>query len=510
MERDLFLAALIKNGMKNVEEKIGYPRYGVSGVGGSAAALTRLWDAVGLTAQVGTDGDNSAVVNDFDTIAPFNRRKCVGSWSVVGGRAVFTPQAYYGDADYTEDGSKGDYVCVDQRPVYWYQSEDGNILGVSPGPREGFILHDACKDRATGNVREHTYLPCYALGLKNGKAVSLPGLNNRQGSYVQLWNNARTYADADAAAFTTLEPSAVNHLEYLLMTVEFATQDMQTVMNGAVSLRWGNNETYTALTATTGVTNYTGYTEGQQFAIYTGTADVGSADKYGNCKLVSQEPCDEDGTPNASGTFRLLTIEMNEGEAALETGTTYKIVTRAYLTGACNGVGTPSGSPVSNADGKHPMRYRYRENVYGNQNRTCHDLFDKRVLVEGTEDEYTLEWYFMPDPLAFAPKNPSEADLNTYCEKLAVTQETYANGYITKEAADPKFPCVPVPVKTTGGSASTFFCDYAYLVYSYVVRSVRRGGTFTDGASSGPSYVHANAAPSSGIAYYGGGLFFAQ
>ena len=510
MERDLFLAALIKNGIKNVEEKIGYPRYGVSGVGGSAATLTRLWDADGLTAQVGTDGDNSAVVNDFDSIAPFNRRKCVGSWSVVGGRVVFTPQAYYGDADYTEDGSKGDYVCVDQRPVYWYQSEDGSILGVSPGPRDGFVLHDACKDRATGNVREHTYLPCYALGLKNGKAVSLPGLNNRQGAYAALWSNARTYDNTDAAAYAILEPSAVNHLEYLLMTIEFATQNMQSVMNGAVSLRWGNNETYTALTATTGVTNYTGYVEGQQFAIYEGTADVSSADKYGNCKLVSQEPCEEDGTPNVSGTFRLLTIEMNPGETALVAETAYKIVTRAYLTGACNGVSTPSGSPVSNADGKHPMRYRYRENVYGNQNRTCHDLFNRRVLVEGTEDQYTLEWYFMPDPLAFTPKNPSEADLTAYCELLAVTQETYANGYIKKQAADSRYPCVPVPVNTSGGSASTYFCDYAYLVSSIVVRSVRRGGHFTDGAHSGPSFVYAYYAPSYGYASFGGGLYFAQ
>ena len=36
-------------------------RYGVSGVGQEASALTRIWDAVGMTAQVRTDGDNSAM-----------------------------------------------------------------------------------------------------------------------------------------------------------------------------------------------------------------------------------------------------------------------------------------------------------------------------------------------------------------------------------------------------------------------------------------------------------------
>ena len=50
MERDLFLAALFKRQIKNLESKIDFPRYGVSGVGGSSATLTRLWDAVGKTA----------------------------------------------------------------------------------------------------------------------------------------------------------------------------------------------------------------------------------------------------------------------------------------------------------------------------------------------------------------------------------------------------------------------------------------------------------------------------
>ena len=510
MERDLFLAALVKGAVRGIENKINYPRYGVSGVGASAPALTRLWDAVGKTAQVGTDGDNSEVVNDFDDIAPFNRRKCVGTWGFVGGRAVFTPQAYFGDPDYTEDGSKGDYVCVDQRPVYWYQSEDGSVLGVSAGPHEGWMLHDACKDVATGNKREHTYLPCYALALKDGKAVSLPGLVNQQGTYAGLWNDARTYSNSAAAACAILEPSAVNHLEYLLMTVEFATQNMQSIMQGASSLRWSNDDRYKPLTATTGVVNSTAFIEGQQVTIYEGTADVGDAARYGWGTITAQEPCDEDGTPNASGTYRLLTLEKNYNAADLTIGTEHKICTRAYLTGACNSVGTPSGSPVSNSDGKHPMRYRYRENVYGNQNRTCHDLFNKRVLVEGTESTYTLEWYFMEDPLAINPKNPGEADLNNSCVKLEVVQETYENGYISKQAADPLHPCVPVPVKTTGGSASSYFCDYAYLVSSHVVRAVRRGGHVFYGASYGPSYVYAFAAPSSGYAYYGGGLYFAQ
>ena len=103
------------------------PRFGVSGVGGSAPALTRLWDAVGMTATPSTD--TVAGSSDFDDYAPFNRRKCVGTWSAGDGKAVFTVEAYEGDADYAEDGSMGDYVAVDVTPFYYI--EDGDIIGVS-------------------------------------------------------------------------------------------------------------------------------------------------------------------------------------------------------------------------------------------------------------------------------------------------------------------------------------------------------------------------------------------
>ena len=69
-------------------------RYGVIGIGQKSANLSRLWDAAGMRAQVGTDGDNSSVVNDFDHALPFMRRKCVGYWSAENGEAVFHVTAY--------------------------------------------------------------------------------------------------------------------------------------------------------------------------------------------------------------------------------------------------------------------------------------------------------------------------------------------------------------------------------------------------------------------------------
>lgn len=504
-----------------------YPKYGVSGVGGSSATLTRLWDAAGKTATAGTD--QAAGASDFDNLAPFNRKKCVGNWTVVNGAAVFNVQAYQGDADYAEDGSKGDYVAVEVPPIYWYHDEEEGILGVSAGPHAGWEPHPVCVD-GDGHVRAKTYLPVYALALKDGHAVSLPGYQNYFGTYKGNWDQARTYGDGTSFAnFAIIEPSAVDHYEWLMQTIEFATQNMQTVMNGAVSMRYAADIITAAPAANKIVVTAAigdNYVLGQ--TIYTGASHgdtPGSTAAY-NC-ITAIENCDEDGTLNASGTYRLITYDGTDRTASITPGTTV-IGSRPWITGATQGYasGVPAvlghtGSPVSNSNGKYPMMYRWRENVYGNQNMTCLDLMDVRVEV-GT-DQYKLQWYHNPDlqhqgAAKYYPAgagNPNLADLQSETNgwKLLGTEtptESYRDGYIKEEGFDAEYPHVRVPVLTTGGSATTYYCDYAYLVTGYVVRAVRRRGSVSAGASYGPRYVNANSAPSDGYWYFGSGLYFAQ
>ena len=513
------------NGKLWTSANVGAEKFGVSGVGGSSPTLTRLWDAAGLTVTPGTD--QAAGASGFDNYAPFNRRKCVGSWTVENGKAVFTPQAYYGDADYTEDGTMGDYVAVDQPPVYWYEDKENGILGVSGNAASGFEPHPACVD-AYGNVRAHTYLPCYALAQKDGHAVSLPGYHNFAGTYRGNWNAARSYGDGSAFAnFAIIEPSAVDHLEWLLQTIEFATQDMNTVMMGAISMRYSTDVIVAApaankfvLTAAAGNV----YVVGQAIAI--GGAQWGGYEltKYRN--IVSIEPCNEDGTPNASGTHRLITYDGADYSASITPGTT-AIYSRPWITGATQGYAPNvpavlghTGSPISNSDAKHPMLYRWRENVYGNQNMTCLDLMDVRVEV-GTE-EYKLQWYHNPElqtkgAAKYFPSADGKPDAADLIEAngwmllgVETPKESYVNGYIKEESADDRWPHVRVPTLTTGASATTYTCDYAYLVLSYVVRAVRRRGYLIDGRNFGPRFVNANNSPAYAHWNYGSGLFFVQ
>lgn len=503
---DYFLAHMVAD----------FPRYGVSGVGGSNAALTRIWDAEGLTAPVPST-DTIPGSSPFDNIAPFNRKKCVGTWAAgADGKAVFTVNAYYGDPDYTEDGSNGDYVAVEVDPFYYYEA-DGTI-GVSEYEYPGFTIHPVCVD-LDGNIREHTYLPCYALALKDGKAVSLPGYQNQRGGYADLRNMAKQYANTGAAQYAIIEPSAVWHYEWLLQTIEFATQNMQSVMNGAVSMRRNKDDIIVAVPGANKVvvgSAGSNYVVGQTVLLGTYDANVDVA--LYNC-ITAIEKCTADGTPSESGTYYLITYDGTDRSSSLTVNTS-ALDSRPWITGATGGYAPGvaavlghTGSPVSLSNGLYPMRYRWRENVYGNQNMTALDLAD--VRVDDGDEKYHLEWYFLTDPRLFGASNFSKTDLQNPEKgwvKLGVEtpKESYVSGYIKTLAADPVYPHVKVPILTTGGSASTFTCDYAYLVNSPEVRAVRRGGYVNSGAYAGPCYFYANNAPSNAAWHYGAALYMLQ
>lgn len=500
-------------------ERVVYDkRYGVSGIGQSASALTRMWDSVGMTAEVGTDGDNSAVVNDFDHAAPFMRRKCVGEWSLANGHAVFTVNAYYGDSDYAEDGTKGDYVAV-ECPLSYYYFSDG-VLGVSSYKHPGFRPFDIfCRNHNEDDLMEYYYLPAYALAEKDGKAVSLPNLDNFQGSYKQCLDVARTYKNGAVGNLAVIQPAAVNFYEWALATVEFAQQDHQKVMNGCCNLRHNGDDRVIFTDATHVLTSnyHAGRVAGEYILITATSTDINIVSQQASHKIVSIIRCDENGNEDASGTHQLIEVDdLGKAYVAYDTTglTEYRIAARSYRTGSCNSVSTPSGSPVSNSDGYHPMKYRWRENVYANQYKTIVDLFNKRV---GTgNSDWILEHYYLPNPENYTPANNNKPDATDLATddfvKLDVetSHANYVNGYIKTRVQSALYPDIWIPGETTGGSGTTYFADYASLVTSLAVRSVRLGGAWANGVLAGFSYFSGHNAPSYGSANSGGDLCFIQ
>ena len=166
------------------------------------------------------------------------------------------------------------------------------------------------------------------------------------------------------------------------------------------------------------------------------------------------------------------------------------------------------------------MRYRWRENVYGNINITALDLFDART-ADGSS--YHLDWYYndrlrYAGPALYYPSSTSKPDLTDLqtaangFRKLTTTtpKASYADGYSKEEGFDADLPCIRVPTLTKNGSATTYYADYANLVNSAAVRAVRRRGNVHYGAYYGPRYVNAANAPSYGSWSYGAALYLLQ
>lgn len=490
--------------------------YGVAGVGQEASALTRTHDAVGMVAQVGTDGDNSSVRNDFDNAGPWMRRKCVGRWVDGGDRARFVVSAYLGDPWYTEDGSIGDYVAVECPRCYYRFNHETGALDITATPMQGFRPFDIfCHNHNEAETMPVFYAPAYFLGVKDGHAVSLPGFDDEQGQYKTLVDAAKTY-NGDASDFAMINPAAWFFYEWALFTAEFATQNCQSIMQGCSALRSANDESCTFVDSTHILTgNYqAGRIIGEYVAITTSNSHT-NVNYKATHRIVSVVRCDENGTADASGTHQLIEVEdLGKGYFTYDTSTTYYLAGRPYPTGHCNSVSTPSGSPVSNSDGYHPCKYRWVENPLGNHYQTAHDLFNVR---EGTGDsDYYLDWYYCVKPWEYVPASTSMPDKTTLTGdgfvKLGVStlHEYYVSGYIKSKQYDSEYPDIWIPGVTEGASNATYFADYAYLVASPLVRSCRFCGIWNFGAYDGMSLINAIYAPSSHNASWSAALFFAQ
>lgn len=508
----------VESDIDDLEATMTFKRYGVSGIGQSAASLTRLWDSVGMTAQVGTDGDNSSVVNDFDNAAPWQWKKCVGTWEKdMNGNAEFHVAAYLGDENYIEDGSIGDYVAVEV-PISFF-TFDGSTLGISAHKYPGYRAFDIfCIDHDQDKLLSKIYLPAYALAVNSeNKPVVLPDLDNEQGSYRSLLGTCRAYKNGELGTLAILEPNALHWFLYAMMTVEFANQNSDNWAKGCQGLRHENADTCAFQDETHVLVSnyYASRVVGQCIAITPDTVDRNDQNYKATHIILSVTRCDSTGTASESGTYTLLEVQdLGRHYWEYNTSATYRIVARPWRTGACNSVGTPSGSPVSNSDGYHPFRYRYFENPFGNQYSTTMDFFSRRM--GSSDSNYYLKHYLLLDPGSYIPANTSKPDATELSSDkfvelgIQTDHDNYVNGYIKSKKYDSEYPDQWIPFVTTGGSGTTYFCDYANLVTSSSVRSRRARGYWYSGASAGPSHFIASSAPSIGSAAFGGCLCVAQ
>lgn len=494
-------------------------KYGVSGVGLETTSLTRIWDSVGMTAQAGTDSSHG-VVNNFDKALPFARRKCVGRWVLANNKPAFHVTAYYGDDNYTEDGSLGDYVAVECPLSYYYYDAEAGVLGVSATKQDDSwkpfdiftIGHDP------DNVIPYYYAPAYSLALDEGnQAVSLPGKENCQGCYKELLDAARTYGGGSGVgAMAHLEPFAWHFYNWMLFVVEYATTDCQSVMAGYTNVVGAQAECISSeqflLKGAADTSKYPG--AGDRITILGRSTPTMRGMHLATHVITLATRVNEQLEPSAVGNCMLIDVEdLGRDYVTYEAGTTYMYGCRPCLTGACGDVLTPSGSPGSNVDGRHQMRYRWVEGLWGNQSRVTTDLF---VGFEILNSVLHHTMYSLKAPESYKPANNFEPFLNDlkgskFDSAGDVVGSTTTLGYITALSLSSLGHDIYYPT-SFDGSDSTYYCDEVEWGSSSPNTSylVAVGGRESDGGGAGLLAFDALDSVGGSFSYYGSGLFFPQ
>lgn len=452
--------------------KIETQRYGVKfgGSANSGATVQRLYNAVGLVANVGTDTETA--INDFDTIYPWaGRRRCCGYWNSEGS---FIVNAYEGGTGYTTDGSNGE-VWV-ETPLFFYKhtyNDDGSEeIVISNKQTEGY-KPSPIHINGDGSLRQFAYTAAYPMGVVDNKPTSRSGLYTPMVSLNSAITNARVLGNK----YTTTT-SAERYTKCLLMWVEFATRDIQTKMKGCSTLSYNaDHKAIVAENATNRIIiskNYAeAYVVGQGIAIGTSRGNMSVANDRTVTAIAEYDET------NSAISFDGDPVNIAVGNI---------VFSIAWKTGSCDNVLSSSGSPVSNTSGKYTCIYRGEETPFGNAFESISDVLFKREGSGTSDDPYTYDIYFLPDVTKYNGGSITDDYVKVNYQAPA------ANGYIKKLGYDERFPFVRIPCEV-GASSTTYYADFYNRPEASVTAAIVNGG-WNYSEPCGVCYWHCSSKPS--------------
>ncbi len=428
--------------------------------------------AVGLTAAVSTDTE--AAANDFDNEPCFMFTRVNGYLTEDND---FIETAVEGEPLFSADGSNGDvYVRWSTRFFRYIYTETHEELQITDiyRPNEGWCPYGIFV-KPDGRLSKYAYIAAYEMSYNSdGLAASISGAPVAHNTYAN--RNAATAGLSHNTQLTEIRKKGTQYcgmtskeVAFLqdLFSVEFATRNSQSVMQGCTNFNYQK----TLSAEETGVSrvivsnaNAAYYPVGCTVSV--SASGLSSApDRSGSNahttvnrkRVISQEAYDDDNTA----------IYIDNGGTTFDTTTTMYISTMPWYTGMTDGVLGSSGSPVSNTSGYYPMKYRGVENLYGNVWTIISDM----ILSSYTP-------YICYDCTKFSTSVTSDYTAASYT--VATT-----NGYVKEMGHDADNASVRLPI-TVGGSASTYYCDYYWVTSG--VRECLFGGYLFNGAYAGVWY----------------------
>ena len=420
---------------------VRFPLYSV----GSNPKGERLGDAVGLVANVGTD--SATAYNDFDYLMPWKSRRVNGHWD--GKDFIIT--AVEGEPNFAVDGSNGSVYA--ERHLFYYKyvfTDTYYEIWISDQHLDGYEIPERFIN-IDKSIMQTYYYPCYRISRdSSGNPVSVSGKD------VMLslsYSGYKTLARKLGTNFH-IETTKDRQINELLFYVEFATRNSQDIMYGAANMRYNADDLATVAT-----------TNGNKFICSNSVAGnyvVGQTIVIGSTKNGSE----------IANNRRITAIETHDASnkaivfdgAAVNVAVGNFISSRCWFSGGTDKVLTPSGSSVSNSSGRYQMRYRYVEDLWGNQWAIIAD-----VLIKDHQA------YVCKDPTKFADSITSDYEKVGYVNAAT-------DGWTKELGWDKAHPYVRLPF-VVGGSNTTYFCDYYWQNGGLRVACV--GGDLPNGTSVG-------------------------
>lgn len=417
---------------------------------GSNPKGERLGDAIGLVANVGTDTVDA--YNDFDYLMPWKSRRVNGHWDGKD----FVVTAVEGEPNFAVDGSNGNVYA--ERHLFYYKyvfTDTYYEIWISDQHLDGYEIPERFVN-LDGSVMDTYYYPCYKIGLDaSGNPVSYSGINTMLS---RSYDGYKSLLRSKLGTNYHIETTKDRQINELLFYVEFATRNSQDVMYGAAYMRYDNaNDVATVATVAT--------TNGNKFICANDIAAnyvVGQTIVIGSTKNGSE----------IANNRRITSIETYDASnkaivfdgAAVNVAVGNYISSRCWFSGGSDSVITPSGSAVSNTSGKYQMRYRYVEDLWGNQWSIMAD-----VLIQD------YQTYVCKDPTKFANSITSDYEQIGYVN-------CSSEGWTKELGWDAEHPYVRLPI-VVGGASNQYFCDYYWK--NTGLRVVFVGGNLYYGAFGG-------------------------
>ena len=445
-------------------------RYGVRWLDGSTAAKgTRLGDAASIT-KAGVQIGDVINENEFDNIYPWNSmRRCNGEWNLETGLFEVSVYEFNTDgtknAEFKTDGSNGN-VWVEiplffAKHIYNGEKEEKWVSG-SPG--DGYYIPKKLQ-RSMLRGQNKTYIAAFrASEDENGHMASIAGATPKWGSFNTFMTAYKN--EGVGLSGTTSEDEEIIDL---LMDVEFATRDQQSVMLGETSRYWGNDvkaqlteENTNRIIITNAHTSK--FRVGENIGIGT-TCD--NRNVFDSRKITAIEAFND-----------AHTSVIFEGTPVNITANTHCVTGMPNNTGETESLTAPSGTILN--DGKYDCRYRWIETPYGKQLDIIHDL-----LINN------YQTYFCTDMHGGNYGNT----ITEYYEPVSYENAHESSVYIRHMGFDERYPHIKNPVKTgDGASTGAGFC--AGYGSSAGLRVVWRGGYLNYWRAAGRSYSYCNHDPS--------------